>query len=490
MTNTVKIVCLGQEFDSEEHRRDYFRDELRKKLPELKQIEGFPIGDDEDILNLSDPPYYTACPNPWINDFINEWEQEKAHIKSRSHDFNVDEPYGHDVKEGVNNPVYNAHSYHTKVPHPAIMRFLLHYTQPGDIVLDSFAGTGMCGVAANACENPSTELKHQIDSEWKDLFGISPNWGKRRAILSDLSPIASFISNNFNSDEGLDVFLDTSDQLFKEIDEECNWMFQTNHIGVVKGKINYTVWSECITCPNCGNEIIYYDAVVNPVSGEVSKEFICNKCKINLKKSDCEKLTVTVYDDLLEKYFSQAKYYPVLINYFVGTKRYWKKLDKDDLNVISNINLLKSSSEPPLDRMPEGDEARRNDRTGIEHVYQFYTKRNLYVITKLFEFARKRNDSKKLMFIITSILPKLTNMNRYMPQHGSRALVGPMANTLYIPPMFVENNSLDQFLFQRNKISRAIRDFKRSVVSIHSATKNIVKDNSIDYIFTDRKLSM
>ena len=36
-----KIICLGKEFASEEERREYFRNELRKKLPELKKIEGF-----------------------------------------------------------------------------------------------------------------------------------------------------------------------------------------------------------------------------------------------------------------------------------------------------------------------------------------------------------------------------------------------------------------------------------------------------------------
>lgn len=50
-----KVVCLGMEFESDDARRAYFREELRKKLPELRQIEGFPIGEDEDIVNLSDP---------------------------------------------------------------------------------------------------------------------------------------------------------------------------------------------------------------------------------------------------------------------------------------------------------------------------------------------------------------------------------------------------------------------------------------------------
>ena len=72
------VTCLGMEFESDEARREYFTKELRKKLqdPEFRTIEGFPIGEDEDILALSDPPYYTACPNPWIGDFIEEWENQ------------------------------------------------------------------------------------------------------------------------------------------------------------------------------------------------------------------------------------------------------------------------------------------------------------------------------------------------------------------------------------------------------------------------------
>lgn len=97
MSNQEKITCLGKEFASEEELREYYRNELRTKLPELKKIEGFPIGEDEDIINLSDPPYYTACPNPWLNEFIAEWEKEKANIKGRIQDFYVDEPYAGDV---------------------------------------------------------------------------------------------------------------------------------------------------------------------------------------------------------------------------------------------------------------------------------------------------------------------------------------------------------------------------------------------------------
>lgn len=74
------VTCLGQTFPNDAARRAHFTALLREKLkdPEFRKIEGFPIGKDEDILALSDPPYYCACPNPWLKDFIREWEAEKA----------------------------------------------------------------------------------------------------------------------------------------------------------------------------------------------------------------------------------------------------------------------------------------------------------------------------------------------------------------------------------------------------------------------------
>jgi hypothetical protein len=73
------VTCLGLEFPDNEARRAHFTELLREKLkePEFREIEGFPIGENEDILTLSDPPYYTACPNPWVDAFIDEWGAEK-----------------------------------------------------------------------------------------------------------------------------------------------------------------------------------------------------------------------------------------------------------------------------------------------------------------------------------------------------------------------------------------------------------------------------
>lgn len=156
-------------------------------LDKVRNIEGFPIAKDEDIIALSDAPYYTACPNPFIAEFIKE---HGVPYDEAADDYHR-EPFAADVSEGKSDPIYNAHTYHTKVPYRAIMRYILHYTKPGDIVYDGFCGTGMTGVAANMCGSPASDCRIQFESEMEGI-----QWGKRYAVLNDLSPAATFISKN------------------------------------------------------------------------------------------------------------------------------------------------------------------------------------------------------------------------------------------------------------------------------------------------------
>jgi hypothetical protein len=85
-------------------------------LDRVRNMEGFPLGEDEDIIELSDPPYFTACPNPFIGEFM---EKNGTPYDEVTDEYKV-MPYTADVSEGKNDPIYNAHSYHTKVPHKAI----------------------------------------------------------------------------------------------------------------------------------------------------------------------------------------------------------------------------------------------------------------------------------------------------------------------------------------------------------------------------------
>ncbi len=72
------VECLGMNFESDAARREYFLERLREKLkdPEFRRTEGFPKGSDEDILALSDPPFYTACPNPFVGEFVEFYGSE------------------------------------------------------------------------------------------------------------------------------------------------------------------------------------------------------------------------------------------------------------------------------------------------------------------------------------------------------------------------------------------------------------------------------
>lgn len=265
-------------FENDEARRAHFTEELRKKLqdPEFRKIEGFPIGSDEDILNLSDPPYYTACPNPWIADFITEWEAQKP---EKSDDYKYHrEPFAVDVSEGKTHPIYKAHSYHTKVPHLAIVPSILHYTEPGDIVLDGFSGSGMTGIAAQWCGSPPPDYQKELEQKWKAAGHAAPKWGTRHCVLNDLSPAATFIAANYNLPFDVHAF---SAAAWKEI----GWMYETLHTdGKTKGRIEYTVWSEVFTCPECTGEVVFLNEALDKETKKVADEFPCPHCGSSLDK--------------------------------------------------------------------------------------------------------------------------------------------------------------------------------------------------------------
>lgn len=460
----------------------------KEDLDKVRHIEGFPIGEDEDIIALSDPPYYTACPNPFIEDFIEEYGtpyDEKTDDYKR-------EPFAADVSEGRSGTIYNAHSYHTKVPHKAIMRYILHYTEPGDIVFDGFCGTGMTGVAAQMCGNPDAdpEFQYKIEKEMPNV-----KWGARKAILNDLSPVATFIAYNYNTPVDIVEFEKEANRILEECEEELGWMYETNHVdengnkiydmtGPVKGKINYTVWSDVFICPNCGEELVFWDVAVDEKTKKVKRIFECDSCKMELRKTDCNRAIELIYDEGIDETISMAKQVPVLINYIVDNKRFEKKPDKSDLKLIEKINDIEIPYWYPTDRMIEGSESRRNDKFGITHVHHFYTKRNLFILSYLYEQGRTPTTK----FMLTACLVMGTKMSRY----GSRT--GNISGTLYVPSLIKDLNMLEYIrrkLYGPKGIVKplgTIGSFKNAGVSIQTnsleATQTIPA-NSIDYIFTD-----
>lgn len=170
------VECLGLTFENEDARRAHFTELLRQKLadPEFRKTPGFPQGSDEDILRMSDPPYYTACPNPFLADFVRAYGTASGEGDSYHRD-----PFAVDTSVGKGDGLYKAHGYHTKVPHLAIVPSILHYTEPGDIVLDGFCGSGMTGVAAQFCGTAPTGYRAKLEAQWKKEGLGKPSWGLR-----------------------------------------------------------------------------------------------------------------------------------------------------------------------------------------------------------------------------------------------------------------------------------------------------------------------
>jgi DNA modification methylase len=551
-SNQEPVTCLGLTFPNDEERRKHFLGLLREKLkdPEFRKIEGFPIGSDEDILALSDPPYYTACPNPFVRDFIAHWSAEQRGLRTEGKEHPLSpqhsvlspdstqssalsaqsyhrEPFAADVSEGKNDPIYNAHSYHTKVPHKAIMRYILHYTEPGDVVFDGFCGTGMTGVAAQLCgdrttveslgykvDDAGTIYQPEQDESGKTVWKPFSKLGARRAVLNDLSPAATFIAYNYNTPVDVRAFEREAKRILKEVEEECGWMYRTLHtassrteqrglsdewaeklkacktVGEIRallspqssvlGTINYTVWSDVFVCPECTHEVVFWQAAVDKEAGKVRDEFPCPHCGAMRTKRNMDRAWVTRYDNAIGQTLRQAKQVPVLINYTVGKKRYEKTPDAFDLALIEKIEEQDIPYWFPTDRMPEGEESRRNDDIGLTHVHHFYTKRNLWVLG-----AYCNRGARKALFLPSSLAIHINKMRRYQPvkQGGTPGLPG----TLYISAISVELPFFDGAPRKHRDIKKAfelaIED--SNCVTSQDAGSLPADTNSVDYIFTD-----
>lgn len=484
------IECLGMTFPNDKERQKHFLDKLREKLkdPEFRKIEGFPVGSDEDIMALSDPPYYTACPNPFIADFTKHYGKPYDPSKPYSR-----EPFAADVSEGKSDPIYNAHAYHTKVPHKAIMRYILHYTEPGNIVFDGFCGTGMTGVAAQLCGDKSVveSLGYQVDKDgiisqqetdengkmtWEPFSKL----GARHAVLNDLSPAATFIAYNYNTPVDVIAFEREAKRILKKIEDECGWMYETLHTdGKTKGKINYTVWSDVFVCPECTREVIFWETAVDKKTGKVRDEFPCPYCKANLTKRKMDRAWVTKYDSAIKKTIRQAKQVPVLINYTVDGKRAEKVPDNGDLALIAKIENSDIPYWFPTDELPDGSNTQQPKGShGITHVHHFYTRRILWILSAI----RNECSNQTLLFWFNSQLINLSKLNRYRPEVSFP--YNPLNGTLYIGSQISE---ADVFVAYRNKLKRLIVAFKKvdsaNCVSTCSADSGF--DAHCDYLFYD-----
>ncbi len=490
-----KVECLGMTFPNAEERRNHFLGILREKLkdPEFHKIEGFPIGSDEDILALSDPPYYAACPNPFIADFIKHYG--KPHDPSNPYSR---EPFAADVSEGKNDPIYNAHSYHTKVPHKAIMRYILHYTEPGDVVLDGFCGTGMTGVAAQLCgdramveslgcrvEKDSAILQPENDENGKTVYKPFSKLGVRRAILSDLSPVATFIASNYADLSSLEAFTNEALNLISKIENELTWLYK----GVSGGQVLCAVWSDMFICPNCSHEFVFWEAALK--NDKLQESFPCPHCGTTVGKAaskttgaiKLDRPFATRFDTILNKVVRVPKLALVEETTKSGSTRKTKFIKEEErASIVSRFEGRTWPYIPTVEFFPGRQTNKLINGSGISHICHMYTQRALFAYGSLWQQELSSHKHTSLFrFCLTSINNYISRKQGYFGGGGG------VSGTLFTPSLHLERNVFDVLKRKLKKLrSLAVKARGIGCVSTQSIVdlRNIPSE-TVDYIFTD-----
>lgn len=444
------ITVLGRTFNSDEERLEYFRERLREilKTPEFRTRTDFPNASDDEIIRLSNPPYYTACPNPFIGEFVESTKNSNMEPASA-------QPYSGDLVADSRHPVYSFHPYHTKVP-PAVIKTLIdHYTRPGDLVLDAFCGSGMTGVAAREAG--------------------------RHAIVIDLSPIAGFVSaiNTYNNPghEAIELLNSTICSSKKAL----GWLYETKE-GKRPLVANYYVWTDVFTCPECVFEFPFFPHGVihhgNKV--ETRKSFPCPSCGAELNVRRVERVMTS----------HGKKKALAWVNAGTGRSRVNRKPNEHDLDVVRKLSELENKYWVPTDPIdPTGYSAKlaQLGDKAITDVSRFLSDRNRAVFADLWQRISAHEDVKvrnAALSCLTSIFTVISERQGYFGGGGG------MSGNLYMPIVRMEKNVYDSLERKLKKLLQAEAakpsDRRICIVGTQSATNlESIADNSIDYVYTD-----
>ncbi len=447
------VECLGQTFASDAVRREHFLKLLAEKLqdPTFRQQEGFPQGTDAAILAMSDPPYYTACPNPWLAKFVQHYGRPYTSSESYSRT-----PFVADVSEGKNDPVYNAHSYHTKVPHKAIVQYIEHYTAPGDIVFDGFCGTGMTGVAAQ-------------------LTG-------RHAILCDLSPLATFLAANFCTTTTPIYFAGKMKGVMAEVNDSLEPLYRRG-----AGWSDFTIYSAVVECSNCQHQFDQWSQSFDSESRDVAAEMKCPSCGSKIASKTLTHVRTTIRDPILGVAIRTKKRIQRFARVRPSSGAATDVWLNEDGNSYADVEGdLRQLNIPVIDlpTMYESHYKRNLASEGVTHFHHFYTPRNLLACARLWDLLRDDDPLFRFAFLNTSW--HATVMRRYNAGGGHR----PKTNTLYIPALSSEGRVSKIYEKKLEDIVRFLQAKKgamlRPAVSTGSASGLAeLPDSSIDYVFVD-----
>ena len=384
---------------------------------------------------------------------------------------------------------FNTFSYPTKISPESIAVYIAATTKPGDTVLDTFGGSGSTGIAALLCEYPTERMK-----ELACELGIDPIWGPRNAIGYEIGTYGSFaaktISNRVKAKEFEKA---VNDFLEREKEYLMHYYSALDPEGKM-GVIRYIIWSEVLICPNCGEEITFFEegTTRNPVT--FKKDLICPHCQRMASVDEMKFQTEEYMDGLTGKYSLRKKRIPSWV-YGITNGRNWDRPAIDDdfeKSVVIEKELQELNDKPK--EIQWGELQRSGYHFGISYLHQFYTARNYLVMHRLWKdtelYSPKVKNALRLL-LLSYNASHCTLMTRVVAKKNAKdfVLTGAQSGVLYISKLPVEKNILLGLERKAKPFYEAYKLLENCTGTFLTKNKSSEildeENNSIDFVFTD-----
>lgn len=409
-----------------------------------------------DDINVS----YSSSPNSELHQFV----EAHATPYDPNDDFYDISDFSSELKGNRHSAAYNFLSYSSKKPYEPIEKYLKHFTQSGDLILDTFCGSGGVGFVASKIN--------------------------RKAILIDLSPLATMISAAYS----MPVDVSLVEKAFKQIKARSaanrEKLYGTRcHLCDGKAEIEFLVHSQTYRCTKC------FTVVPLASCNKEGKKKLCPHCGEPISTRQ-ERLGVITWASQV-KCLEGCREVPLRYHDDVSerAREYFKQDISNALQGTGDYEVLQEKS--MLDY--QGTERRwgllwRPYHEDIQTVADFFTKRNLQALLDIRAIIQDLDVPETvkmiLMVSLASIVPSASRQQRYYPGSTFPNMV--MPGVLYIPPVNEEINVYKRFLSKRRSAIRGAESIRENIqknivcISTQSATNiSEIPDNSIDYVFTD-----
>lgn len=412
-----------------------------------------------DPKHLEDEPRYTIGRNPHLADFVRQHQtnDEREAVAA----------FTQTQKVSKASALYNMHTYWSKKPHEAIESYVRHYTEPGDIVLDPFSGSGGTSVAALM--------------------------NNRKAIAIDLSPAATFISYHYTHPVNPKLLEKAFERLMERVGAELDWLYETRLDGVM-ARTGYTVYSAAFVCSSCAEKVVVFNAneINVPKIDKKGNPVFKDGVAVIDQKLACKNCGFTFTTRELSK-FKRLPPTPVRVSLQGAGGRVEREPNADDLAKLAEIEAQEIPYWVPEHEFQYGFEThiKRNlPHQGVTKVRHLFSRRNLWALSTLMAGIQLEENAemrRALEFLFAGNVFNATRMQRYREAGG-----GFQMGTYYLPPFSVERH-------QRGTVGRKLGDIVEGftsafgvlesdncVLSTQSATDlSNIPDSSIDYVFTD-----